>query len=342
MAYPVTLSFTFGGITNQAQLVNLDADLANIASALNGLGNGSSVLTRPVMGTANISVAFIGNLTLQNPLSPAMGGTGTAGPFTDGQLLIGSNTTSGLVASTIAGGAGITISNAPGAVTISAAAGNFMQMKNQVFTSSGTFTASANATHKFTVVGAGGGSGSLATFAGVVGASGGGGGGATALYWANLTTGSNVTVAVGLGGTGTASETLGTTGGNSAVIIGATTISAGGGTGGDGSAAVVGNLTTNGGSGGTATNGTINIAGGAGGKGFFSNLYASSISTAGFGGSSLFSEIVPGVSSGITIAGTDGLLYGAGASGSVTTVTASPGTKGANGAPGIVIVEWMQ
>lgn len=71
-------------------------------------------------------------------------------------------------------------------------------LQEQVFTSSGTFTAPVTTTYKVTVVGGGGGGG-IVYNSGTAAANGGGGGGA-AIWWGTLTAGAGYSVVVGSGG----------------------------------------------------------------------------------------------------------------------------------------------
>lgn len=82
----------------------------------------SSGVTTFSAGTTGFTptVPTQGNVTLAGVLAATNGGTGLTGPFANGQLLIGNGTS--LTASTLTSGAGITITNGPGAITISATA----------------------------------------------------------------------------------------------------------------------------------------------------------------------------------------------------------------------------
>lgn len=112
----------------------------------------------------------------------------------------------------------------------------------QLFTVSGTFTVPAgtvaSTVFKFTLTGGGGSATGASNYTS-------GGAGATAIYYANgLTAGATVAVTVGAVGT------PGSDGGDTSIVVGATTVTAAGG----GSNSV----------GGDATNGTLNITGGDG------------------------------------------------------------------------------
>lgn len=365
MAYPVILSFTFGNATVSVPFSNLDADLSALAQAVNGLGNGSSVIssaaiTAATIGTANVTTlnftsaiggnviinggtATLANLSLIGPLSSNSGGTGF-NSYTDGQLLIGSNLTGGLVQATLSPGPGITILNTPGGITISSGTPN--QFRQAVFTSSGTFTANASSIHKITVIGGGGGGGGVSGYSGSLPAvaAGGGGAGAAAIGWANLTTGTAVTVTVGAGGVGGNTTIAGGTGGNSSAVTGSIIISARGGQGGDSWPNPSANTVIASGVGGVAGNSTIAVAGGPGSSGFTGNINAiTTTSVSGQGGASLLGF---GGSPVICIptqqlVGKDGGAFGSGGSGAaIYGVSVAVDIKGGNGAAGIVIFEW--
>ena len=185
---------------------------------------------------------------------------------------------------------------------------------NEIFTASGTFNAPFTGNYKVTVTG-GGGSG-----AGFYGrAMGGGGAGGTAIEIVVLTKGDAVTVTIGAGGTGASTGASGNGGGTSSFV---SYCDATGGSAGTGSAASSGNL--GGGTGGVGSGGDINIHGGRGGDGY--NSGAGGTSYAGAGGCSYFG--------GGTFNSTDG-AYGAGSDAGTATVSA-------DGADGVVIVEWEE
>ena len=197
-------------------------------------------------------------------------------------------------------------------------------INTQQFFANGTFTTPANTntntTFKFTVVG-GGGAGGSPNAAGV--GAGGAGGGATAIFYGSgVAAVTNVTVTIGAGGTANAAA-AGNAGGNSSIVFNATTVTANGGGGGPftGSSSA-------GGIGGTASNGTINIQGQGG-----TASYASS-GIGGTGGGGTLGGGGPGGNGG---GGQPGGNYGGGGGGG------GNGTfSGGAGAPGIVIVEWVQ
>lgn len=185
----------------------------------------------------------------------------------------------------------------------------------QTFTSSGTFTVPANTLpttiFKFTVTGGGGNVPSTDS----THVNSGAGSGATAIYYATSLTASS-TIAV----------TVGAAAGNSSIVVGATTITANGGSVGVNATT---NLPSNGGNGGTAANGTINISGGGGGAGWYSagNSYVT-----GAGGASFWGGGGAAAGAGAQNPGT---APGSGAGGG------GPSSASASGAAGIVTVEWV-
>lgn len=210
-----------------------------------------------------------------------------------------------------------------------------------VFTSSGTFTTSANITtstvFKIIVTGGGGGSGGVSTSGRI---SGGGGSGATAIYYiTGLTPSTGYTIVVGAGGTaGANTGGNGGNGGDSTIVVGATTVTGGGGLGGTGQSATT--PAVPGGAGGTATNGTINISGGAGFPGAVSaeggNQYLGGNGGSSYwGGGGLGAAIITA-----SAAGAAGAAYGSGAGGS--SWSSGSAVTGAIGAKGLVTVEWQE
>lgn len=358
MTIPVTLQYSFAAGSGNRLLSNLDSDLVALRDAVNGLGNGSSIITSGIfttadIGTANVSTisfssatggnvvitggtADFSNLSLTGILQPNSGGTGIA-IYTDGQVLIGSNLTSSLTAIKITAGAGAIVNTAPGTITVSANGVSVAtQLRQAIFTSSGTFVPNSTTTHKIIVVG-GGGCGGFTGLAANIGAGGGGGAGATAISWNTLTSGVGITVIVGSAGANIS-------GGNSVVMLSGSNITAQGGQIGDSLAAGgIGNLVVNGGAGGLAINGVINITGESGAMSMLANARPSQISISGRGGSSALgrggqpqTQSRPNRNSD----GNPGVGFGAGGSGSVLNFARGQNTGG-SGSPGIVIFEWL-
>ena len=198
-------------------------------------------------------------------------------------------------------------------------------LHRQVFTSSGTFTAPADATastvYKVTAVG-GGGAGTQSADGGTLG----GAGGATCIKWVSgIQPSATVSVTVGAGGAGPA--TYSGVPGNGAPSNFGAYCSAGGG----GGAYVLNGGSDYPGVGGVSTGGDINIQGqsgnynfagsstmGAGGTGLSADPYSSGnrVAASGYGGGGLVTTAGGGIWGGGTVSG--------------------PGTAG------IVIVEWVQ
>jgi hypothetical protein len=188
----------------------------------------------------------------------------------------------------------------------------------QVFAASDTFTVPTNVSGaKVTMVGGGGGGGGGT---GATAAGGGGGAGATSVAWlSGLIPGNTLNVTVGTGGVGSSGANGGA--GTASVVGAATANGGGGGTNGAG-----GGIPANGGS---ATGGDLNVQGGWGG------WFQSSIG--GHGGDSTFGGGGAGSIGNNT--GNPGVAYGSGGGGGGG---AGTNTAGGAGAPGIVIVEFLQ
>lgn len=256
------------------------------------------------------------NFRVLNPAKFAVpaGGTGAATLAAHG-VLVGAGTGPIAVTGTGTTGQVLTSNGASADPTFQALTAQII--KQQVFTSNGTFTAPAGTTtstvYKFTVVGAGGGGGG-----GSGTAAGGGGGGATAIYYGTgIAAAATVAVTVGTAGTAGSGTSTGGTGVASSIVFNGTTVTANGGSGGLNA--------SGGGSGGTASNGTLNL-GGQGGNALTST-------TVGGGGGC--STLGGGAGSGGGAGGTGATYGGGGAGGGV-------GNAGGAGGAGVVIVEWVQ
>lgn len=244
-------------------------------------------------GQADLATAVTGTLPQAN------GGTGTT-TAANGELLIGNG--SGFTKSTLTAGAGMTITNASGAITLAAAGGGFSNM--QVFFSPGTFTTPSTTTRaKITVVGGGGAGGAGGTQPSPFGATpttgGRGAAGAIAIYVGPVTASTAYPVTVGATAVAAAGNTS---------SFGALASATGGARGSPGPAAATPV------SGGTATGGTLNLPGQPSGS-FGFNM---------FGGQASPLPANPGFG------------YSSGGTGQQGPAGAAPGT----GAPGLVIVEW--
>ena len=183
----------------------------------------------------NLSI-FADNVSSAGILGISGGGTGLSTTPSNGQLDIGNG--SGFTRNTITAGAGISVTNGAGTITIASAVTQ-PQVYAQAFTSSGSWTAPTGVTRvRAWVIGGGGGGGFGASCT-----QGGGGAGGTAVGVYTVSPGTAYTVTIGAGGAGNASTT-GATGGTSSF---SSFCSATGGNGG-GSAQ---------GTSGTGSNGTI-------------------------------------------------------------------------------------
>ena len=180
------------------------------------------------------------------------------------------------------------------------------------------------------VAGGGGSGGAPATGSGESSEGGGGGGGGTFyIKIDNASLGSSETVTVGAGGTaGPTGTGSGGTGGTTSFGSHASAIGADGGGSGEASS---GNATGSRGAGGTATGGDLNIRGGDGQVGI---VRSGRVAHNTEGGSSHFSTNT--TQSG-TSKGRNGLLYGGGATGALSSPSSSARPGGA-GASGLVII----
>lgn len=206
----------------------------------------------------------------------------------------------------------------------------------EVLTSGTSWTVPANVYRiKVTLVGGGGGSGGadVQTSGGTAG--GGGGGGGLCIGFYTVIPGQTMTYAIGAGGTaGASTPTDGAAGGTTTTTYNAITYTATGGAGGVSStnsiAGVFGAI------GGTASGGVLNLSGQSGGKGSPNTAEPGLIIPNGgnaalgygYGG-----ELTRSYS------GFPGVGYGGGASGPMN-ISASSKRAGADGAPGVIIVEY--
>jgi hypothetical protein len=164
------------------------------ATARTSLGLGS------IATQASSAVTITGgSITGITDLAVADGGTGQ-GSYTDGQLLIGNTTGNTLTKATITAGSGISVTNGSGAITIASTGGS--SSGNEVFTSSGTWTAGAGITRVLVTCQAGGAGGGAR--ANNYGGAGGGGGGLSIGYF-TVVPGDDYVVTVGAGGATAAS-----------------------------------------------------------------------------------------------------------------------------------------
>jgi hypothetical protein len=197
--------------------------------------------------------ARLGSLTLTStPLPVTSGGTGLA-TLTANNVLIGAGTSS---VTFVAPGANGNVLTSNGASWVSQAGSNF-QILEQLFTSSGSWTAPGGVTRANVIVIGGGGGGGSTQGSGCCFAFGGTGGpGGVATGIVTVVPGTTYTVTIGAGGTGGAfnASTNGTSGGTSSfgVLMSATGGGGGGANGGS-------NGTAGSGSGGATRNTNVGV-----------------------------------------------------------------------------------
>jgi hypothetical protein len=216
------------------------------------------------------------------------------------------------------------------------AAGTVVSVKQQKFTSSGTYTPSAGMVYGIAeLVGGGGGGGSAAgTVNMIFGGGGGGGGSYSRLRFDAATIGASKAVTIGAKGAGGASgSNNGAAGGDTS--LGSLCIAKGGAGGAFGSAASVGP----GGAGGIPGTGDLTAAGMPGGIGYYNGTANNILQPSGMGGSSYFggggvSIFAPGTTA---AAGTNAGNYGGGGAGAMANNVAA-NAKGGDGSDGFVII----
>lgn len=299
------------------------ATFANTYSASNLLySNGANTVTG--LATANSAV-----LVTSSAGVPAWSGT-----MTNGQVIIGSTGATPTAATlTALANSGIAITNAAASITIGT---NGVLKSFQIFTSgtAATYTKPAGINNILVeCIGGGGGGGGCAISTGGGAAAGGGAGGG---YCRKLITSasSTYTYTVGSGGNG---GSAGNNNGSDGTATTFSTLSAGGGLHGNGSA----NSTTPaiqgaGGTPGVVSGGDINISGQNGTGGYTNNSAGTGLSIAGNGGNSILGYggiFAPGSAAGTAAsANTGGGGSGAGASGNGSAFA------GGNGGSGLIIV----
>ncbi len=215
-----------------------------------------------------------------------------------------------------------------------------LSINTQVFTSSGTYTPSANLVYAVVeCVGGGGGGGGAVTGANQSSGGGGGAGGYSRKSISSATIGASQSITIGAAGTaGSAGNNAGGSGGTTSF---GSIFSATGGAGGGGGTDSGGGITNGGGggAGGSGSSGDFNTTGSPGGWG--SNINVPAVGTfvsSGAGGASFFGGnantiIVAGTGQ---TAGSNATSYGGGGSGGATDAGSS--VAGGAGASGVCIV----
>lgn len=313
------------GIGTSVGSAYVGAESSNILIGNSGVAAESNVLRIGTQGsgTSQQNLCFVSGITGATPTS----GNTPQVVLCDnaGNLAPISSSTAGYVLT----------SNGTATPTFQANPGSsgFTTVNVQTFTSTGTYTPTANMSYCIIeCVGGGGAGGGTANTAAGLSIGGGGGGGAYSRKFASAATiGASKTATVGAGGTpGGAGNNPGGNGGASSLGIICT---ANGGTGGGGSATTTGGT---GGAGGTAGTGDFSIPGQTGLWGGNSGVTTILAGSVGWGGASTFGFGGFLNASTTPVAGTAGQVYGGGGSGSQSFNNGAE--AGGAGAAGIVIV----
>lgn len=328
--------------TNTINILGIQATTSQIG--VTALASNAQAIAGTDAVNAVTSASLAAKLGTQTAHSLAVfEGTSSAltalGVATSGQIPIGS-TGADPVLSTLTAGTGISIANGAGTITISGT--GFSQTVIQVFSSTGTYTPTANM--KYCIVelvgGGGGGGGAVNGSAGNCTAGGGGGGGGYARSTFSAAT-IGISQAVTIGTAGTAGTNAGGTGGTGGTTSLGALISATGGLGGVGVAVAAPVGAVLGGVGGTGT-GTFAKTGMPGGPSHWvvvAGVGAPTVS--GFGGNSFLgtggiakSDVATGA------AGSAGSQGGGGSGGSAIGASGAQ-TGGAGGAGFVLITEFI-
>lgn len=280
-----------------------------------------------------------------NPITVSQGGTGDAS-LTSYAVLCGGTTATSAIQSVASVGTTnqVLTSNGAAALPTFKTPTTFSQIVIQKFTSSGTYTPTANMKYCISEVwgAGGGGGGSSASSAGTYGPSGGGAGGNySRQVFSAASIGASKSVTIGAGGTAGSLGTGGT-GGTSSI---GSLVSANGGNGGQGSPTGSGVVATLGGTAGSAIGGfSLEIIGQEGqtGIGSMSAVYA----TSGYGGAAPMQNFTNGnlaVGPGFaTTPGRSGLANsGSGGAGGLNSGGAGAAVGGVGGSGLVIITEYI-
>lgn len=337
---PFTLYQVNATQTYAVGIDNSDADTFKITDGINpSTGNVLFQITSagvPSFPTGPLGVASGGTGINSITANALILGDGTnpvneIGPLTNGQLIIGS-TGAAPVAATLTAGAGISIANAAGSITISGSVVGAFEVYIQTITSTGNYVPTAGMEYcQIEVLGGGGaGGGCAATGVGQYSTSTGGSAGEYARgVFSAATIGASQAVTIGAAGSGAAGA-VGGNGGNTSV---GALISANGGVGGNaGSAYVV--------AAGQSIVGVLGGTGGAGGSIRCRGAGAASVSgnyslVSGSGANTQYGA--GGINIAINADGNTASGYGSGGAGACNAAS-QPARKGGDGAKGVVIV----
>jgi hypothetical protein len=328
-------------------VTNLQGDTGGPVPPTTGIIHVSGASTTFVIGNPGASNLDVEVVSSPHTFLQGAGPTTASvplGPLNNGQLIIGA-TGSPAAAANLTAGTGISIVNAANSITISST-GSAISLNRQVFTTSGTYTPTANivAADVEVQAGGGGGAGCAPVTSGAVAGAGGGAGGYQRAIIQSASLLPSVAVTVGTGGSG--GSNVSSPGDGNPSSFGALITTTGGGNGSIPTGTVTPGVNSSApaASGGSGSGGDYGINGQAGGTSCMIGVTGSgqmAISGAGgnsflgLGGRQLTTTGATGVNS---LPGVNGSGYGSGGSGASQSGTVATPALGGNGANGIVIV----